>query len=122
MDHYWKNETNTISVDYRWKNPSWNTVSIKCSNIPEKVIEGSEEEFITEHYWGYSKLNNVKTNEYQVEHKKWEVYKTEALKVNVDFGINYGLEFSFLSTSEPASSFLAEGSSIIVRQGRRIIS
>ena len=35
---------------------------------------GSEAEFITEHYWGYTRQRDGRTLEYQVEHAPWRVW------------------------------------------------
>ena len=33
------------------------------------------EEFITEHYWGYTAQRNGGCTEYKVEHPRWNVWK-----------------------------------------------
>ena len=81
---------------------------------------GSEEEFITEHYWGYTRLNELTTLEYGVEHPRWEVYKTKDYTIQIDFEKNYGKAFSFLHNQNPDSVFLAEGSFIKVKGGKKI--
>ena len=79
-----------------------------------EIEPNSDTEFITEHYWGYAKVNEQKSNEYEVTHPKWEVYKVIDYEVDVDFGTVYGEEFEFLNTSSPNSVMLAEGSEITV--------
>ena len=37
------------------------------------VAVGSEEEFITEHYWGYVRGKRGTTTEYRVAHPRWRV-------------------------------------------------
>lgn len=81
---------------------------------------GSEEEFITEHYWGFARMTGQKTTEYGVEHPRWEVYKMKTYGIDVDFGNIYGQEFEFLKNEVPKSVFLAEGSEIKVKKGRVI--
>ena len=80
---------------------------------------GSEEEFITEHYWGYTKIGLNRTSEYGVEHPRWEAYPVKQYKIEVDFGINYGSDFAFLNHAEPDSVMLAEGSEIRVLKGKK---
>ena len=42
-------------VAYRWKLARrWNELSVQCHGDPLPLAEGSEEQFIAEHYWGYS--------------------------------------------------------------------
>ena len=89
-------------------------------NQPVDIIDGSEEEFITEHFWGYTKIANQKTSEYGVEHPRWQVFDTKSYSINVDFSIVYGQAFAFLSNENPVSVFLAEGSEILVKRGRSL--
>lgn len=119
MTHSWKANDDLLSVEYRWKKKEWNSFSVNASVEPGKIENGSEEEFITEHYWGYTKVNN-KTSEYEVEHPRWEVYETKDYSVDVNFGDVYGPEFDFLKEERPLSVFLAEGSQIKVKSGRAI--
>lgn len=119
MGHSWNAGSDSLSIEYRWKKKSWNSFKVEASLSPEKIGSGSEEEFITEHYWGYTKVNNA-TSEYQVEHPKWDVYKVNSHSIDVDFGDVYGRQFDFLKSEKPLSVFLAEGSEIKVNSGRSI--
>lgn len=120
MQHKWKTEGDTLHVEYRWKKSTWNTFAVQAQPKSIPLETGSEAEFITEHYWGYTKINSYKTSEYQVEHPQWEIYPVKNYTVNVDFAGIYGEEFAFLSTEKPVSVFLAEGSPIRVMRGKRI--
>lgn len=120
MQHTWETEANTLKVEYRWKKSLWHTFSVEADSKAIPLKTGSEAEFITEHYWGYTKINTHKTSEYQVEHPRWEIYPTRNYSIDVDFGKVYGSGFSFLSTEKPVSVFLAEGSEIKVKAGKRI--
>jgi uncharacterized protein YqjF (DUF2071 family) len=120
MQHTWETEANTLKVEYRWKKSLWHTFSVEADSNAVPLEAGSEAEFITEHYWGYTKINAQKTSEYQVEHPRWEIYPTRNYSIDVDFGKVYGSGFSFLSTEKPVSVFLAEGSEIKVKAGKRI--
>jgi uncharacterized protein YqjF (DUF2071 family) len=81
---------------------------------------GSHEAFIIEHYWGYTKRGETRTDEYKVEHPNWELYATRHPKIKVNFGRWYGNEFAFLNDAEPYSVVLAKGSPISVYFGERI--
>ena len=72
----------------------------------------SEEEFIAEHYWGYTKYNENKTYEYEVNHPRWEIFKVLNYTIDCDFSGIYGTEFSFLSNAVPSSVFMAKGSEV----------
>ncbi len=82
--------------------------------------EGSHGEFIIEHYWGYTARGNERTDEYKVEHPKWELFDIESSEIEVDFGATYGNRFSFLSDTEPYSLLMAKGSEISVYKGKKI--
>jgi uncharacterized protein YqjF (DUF2071 family) len=119
MKHVWIAQENQLKVDYSWKNGSWHNFSVTASSKAEEIRIGSEEEFITEHYWGYTKIGNNKTSEYGVEHPRWKTYPIKDYKINVDFGINYGDDFVFLNNVTPDSVMLAEGSEIRVLKGKK---
>ena len=82
--------------------------------------ENSHGEFIIEHYWGYTKRNESRTDEYRVEHPKWELFEAAEPRIGVHFGATYGEEFEFLSTLTPRSVLLAAGSKITVYKGKPI--
>ena len=121
MRHQWLKDPLTQTIAYRWKkNNKWNHIKVETEYALLPIDVGSEEEFITEHYWGYTKINDHKTSEYGVEHPRWEVYKTKNFEVNVDFTENYGQDFSFLQQQEPSSVFVVEGSFIEVKKGKML--
>ncbi|NOT74036.1 MAG: DUF2071 domain-containing protein [Cyclobacteriaceae bacterium] len=117
MDHIHEIDGNSLQTTYRWKKQHWNSLTVITSKEPYDIAEGSEEEFITEHYWGYAKKIGNRTLEYGVEHPRWQVYKTKSYSIDVDFGKIYGPDFGFLNQQKPSSVFLAEGSEIEVKRG-----
>lgn len=120
MKHLWQTSGNNLTVEYQWKKKRWNSFKMITELTANSIEANSEEEFITEHYWGYAKVDDKKTSEYGVEHPKWQVYKTIEYSIDVDFGAVYGNEFKFLNTEKPKSVFLAEGSEIKVKMGRAL--
>ncbi len=120
MAHSWVKTDNDLTVEYKWKKKNWNSLSVTADTTPVPINKDSEEEFITEHYWGYAKISDNKTSEYQVQHPRWEVYPVKSYAVDVDFANIYGAEFDFLKNEKSVSVFLAEGSAISVMQGRKI--
>jgi hypothetical protein len=83
--------------------------------------QGSFEEFIFEHYYGYTKVNEHKTLEYKVEHPSWEINKINNYQINCDFKLFYGAPFKVLNDSKPFSVMLAEGSDVRVKWKRNEI-
>ena len=121
MGHSWHKNKNEWHVDYRLKhNKKWQDFGVVASDIPEPIRENTETEFITEHYWGYTKIDNNRSFEYRVKHPKWEKYPVKEYHLNIDFGSIYGKRFQFLNDEEPASVMLAEGSTVSVEERNRI--
>lgn len=80
----------------------------------------SEAEFITEHYWGYTRQRDGGTLEYQVEHPPWRVWTAADSWFSGDAGSLYGPDFGALLSSPPRSAFVAVGSPVVVHHGRRL--
>jgi len=119
MRHSWIYHADFQRVEYQWKKRRWNSFSVTAGKLATPIIEGSEEEFITEHYWGYTRIDAVHSAEYGVEHPRWDVYPVIEYSIDVDFASVYGHEFGFLQQAVPKSVFLAEGSVIKVMHGKR---
>ncbi|MCC7439202.1 MAG: DUF2071 domain-containing protein [Armatimonadetes bacterium] len=109
------------SVEYGWKpNEHWNSIAVQTSGPPQPIADGSEEEFITEHYWGYARQRDGGTAEYQVEHPRWMVRACPSSQLVCDAEQLYGAQLAQAVSGPPCSAFMAEGSEIIVRTGVRI--
>ncbi len=120
MAHYISSESGSTTIGYIWEcKNAVNEIKFTTNNKKQSLIKGSNEEFITEHYWGYSKGKEA-TVEYAVEHPQWNIFDCLDYKVNCAFGEVYGNEFEFLEKQEPSSVFMAEGSEIVVRKGTKI--
>lgn len=121
MKHLWHVENGERTVEYKWeKYGKWHSIKVQADKEHHTIEPNSETEFITEHYWGYAKVNKNKSNEYEVTHPKWDAYTVKNYEIDIDFGVIYGNEFEFLNTSIPASVMLAEGSQITVENKRTI--
>lgn len=109
-------------VRYVWeKGGVSNSLSIERGELSGVPADGSHGEFIIEHYWGYTKRGETRTDEYRVEHPKWRLFSADNANIDVDFERTYGDRFSFLSKQEPFSVLLAEGSEIGVYRGQTLI-
>jgi uncharacterized protein YqjF (DUF2071 family) len=120
MRHHWQQTKESLTVEYQWKKTNWQSLKIVTAPEPMPIAVGSEEEFITEHYWGYTKRRDGRTSEYGVEHPRWLVYPMQSYQINADFAAMYGASFGFLHSQQPQSVFLAEGSDIVVK-GKRVL-
>jgi uncharacterized protein YqjF (DUF2071 family) len=107
---------------------SWGTENQECklhakaSGAPSLPATGSLEQFITEHYWGYSRQPDGGTMEYQVTHDPWKVWTTTQAQFGGNTSDLYGGELSRLMTKAPSSAFIADGSTVQVFRGRKLPS
>ncbi len=109
----------TKNIRYEWKlNKAWNHLAVNASKANEEMLPGSIEEFIFEHYYGYTKINDQLSQEYKVNHPRWQVNKVVDYSIDCDFKSMYGDDFSFLSNHKPHSVIIAEGSPITVNWKR----
>ncbi|MGD9562820.1 MAG: YqjF family protein [Pyrinomonadaceae bacterium] len=108
-------------VRYSWsRGECSNTLSVERGASLGVPAAGSHGEFIIEHYWGYTKRGPNRTDEYKVEHPKWELFATKTPQVEVDFRKTYGEDFISLNKAKPYSTLLALGSDISVYKGKTI--
>ena len=108
-------------VQYRWwADGKEEHIGVEALGHPQELTEGSEQQFITEHYWGYTRQRDGGTVEYQVEHPPWRVWETVSSHSQIDVPSRYGASFAEALTAPPLSAFLAEGSPVTVRRPRRI--
>ncbi len=111
----------SLSVRYDWRHGKvWQSLAVEASPMAQPIEAGSEEEFITEHYWGYTKRRNGITSAYEVRHPRWQVYPVRNYEIVADFGALYGPAFAGLNGQQPASILLAEGSEVSVHSGVRL--
>lgn len=121
MKHEIKIKDDSRTFIYQWKlNNTWNTIHVETQKNPIAIEPNSEAEFITEHYFGYSKINDEETYEYEVTHPRWQQYEVIQNKSIIDFEVVYGKEFSFIKEVQPTSVFLAVGSKITIEGKRKI--
>jgi uncharacterized protein len=109
------------TVAYHWRRSgSWEGVAATCAGPPALPEEGSEEAFIAEHYWGYSRQPDGGTIEYQVEHPRWRVRRAATSGLDCDATSLYGAVFAAALAGAPSSAFVAEGSDVVVHRGRKL--
>ncbi len=121
MKHFYTKNENEIQLGYHWKfKNKWNKLEATADIEALPMQPGSEEEFIAEHYWGYSKYNTQTTFEYAVQHPSWKVYPVKNYVIDCDFVGLYGPSFSFLQDAKPGSIFMAQGSAISILKKRTL--
>lgn len=108
-------------VEYGWKSDAnWNAVAVEPTGAGTPLVAGSLEEFITEHYWGYTAQRDGSTIEYRVEHPSWRVWQARTAALTGDHVRLYGASLAAAIAGPPDSAFLAEGSAISVSLPRRL--
>jgi uncharacterized protein YqjF (DUF2071 family) len=121
MKHQVKQDESAMFAEYAWRSgPDWSRINIRADGSPELPAEGSPEQFITEHFWGYSVQTGGTTVEYQVAHPRWRVWSGRDATFEGDVAELYGRELAAIVTGLPSSAFLAEGSEVTVFRGQKI--
>ncbi|MEY3717577.1 MAG: hypothetical protein RL285_1452 [Bacteroidota bacterium] len=105
----------TKLIQYDWKmGETWNHMEVKARTAQREMDRGSLEEFIFEHYFGYTRINENRSQEYRIHHPRWMVNDVLEASVDCDFAAMYGKAFAHLSPEPPRSVIIAEGSAISV--------
>jgi len=103
--------------EYSWKFAgAWHRLGAAVRGEPQVIEPGSEQEFIFEHYWGYTRQRNGATVEYEVEHPRWRAWTAERAWLDCDAHELYGKPFATPLSQRPRSAFVAEGSKVCVRR------
>ncbi|MBL0937726.1 MAG: DUF2071 domain-containing protein [Gemmatimonadaceae bacterium] len=109
------------TVSYEWRERgTWVGFGARTDGAPNSVMVGSEAEFITEHYWGYTRQRDGSTVEYRVDHPRWRVWDATDAHILGDLSTTYGSEFAALLHGAPRTAFVAQGSDIIVYPPRHL--
>jgi len=88
---------------------------------PARRLEtGSEAEFITEHYWGYTRQRDQSTLEYRVELPPWALWPAADPVFDGPGQGLHGGGLGELLSGPPRSAFVAVGSDVAVQVGARI--
>ena len=121
MEHFHHESDIGLETGYKWRNnKKLHTLTATSHKKSSPMCVGSEEEFIAEHYWGFTKVNSTKTYAYQVQHPRWEIFHVTDYKIDCDFNDLFGKEFSFLKGDKPSSVFMAKGSEVKIFHKRTL--
>ncbi len=107
-------------LEYAWQLSSrWNRIVARVASPLALPAAGSLEEFIVEHYWGYSHGRHGGTHEYQVAHVPWRVAAADKITWDCDVVANYESPLGEYLAMQPTTAIIAEGSPIQVFRGTR---
>ena len=119
MRHNLEHKDGRLFAEYQWRRGRrWETLAMTAAGEPQNAAQGSHEEFITEHYWGYTARRSG-CSEYRVEHPRWRLWNAGTTKFDADVATLYGPQFVETLAAPPASAFIAEGSPIEVHRRLR---
>jgi uncharacterized protein YqjF (DUF2071 family) len=111
------------SASYFWRyNGRENYLKVITRGAARPLVDGSLQEFITEHYWGYARQRDGSTMEYAVEHPRWRIWETQTAEFHCDVAGLYGENFCQILNRPPASAFLADGSEVKVHKGINLMT
>ena len=121
MKHHVCTDGSKKTVKFQWQvKNQWCQLTAQAMGAPELPREGSLEQFITEHYWGYSNQRRGGSFEYHVSHVPWRVWVSTAARFEGDASGLYGAELGRVLQGHPSSAFIADGSPVTVFKGRKL--
>ena len=126
MRHHIGGESPKKTVAYEWQmkggktKNQWCSLSAQATSAPQLPQEGSLEQYITEHYWGYSAQRDGASVEYHVSHEPWKVSAGANAGFKGDMAELYGAELDRIIQRPPDSTFIADGSAVTVFRGSKL--
>lgn len=109
------------AVAFRWRHGGRRfALEAGVSGPAQALVPGSEAEFITEHYWGYTRQRDGGTLEYEVAHPRWAVWTADTARFDGTADRLYGSDLARILSAPPRSAFVAVGSAVSVFAGRRL--
>ena len=110
-----------VSVEYAWRvGDEWCGMRLFPEGEPYAPEPGSEEEFITNHHWGYTPRRLGGTSEYRVRHPAWRVCRGAHGLIVGDLAGLYGDDFAEVLARAPHSAYFADGSKVAVHRPVRV--
>jgi uncharacterized protein len=109
------------SVEYSWeyKRQPYRMRGL-ASGSGSRANEGSLEQFISEHYWGYTRRHDGSSLEYHVSHDPWRIWRVTDATFEGNAASLYGAELGRVIARAPDSAFIADGSPVLVFAGNKI--
>jgi len=121
MSHAISQQSGGPRVEYSWRlGHCANRLAVAAAGAARALTEGSLDEFVSEHYWGYCAQPGGGTMEYHVAHPRWRVWDVTRAEFSGDAAALYGAELAGVLSRPPDSAFLAEGSAVTVYDGRKL--
>jgi uncharacterized protein YqjF (DUF2071 family) len=108
-------------ASYSWRvGKTRYSISGRAIGPAQPARPGADAEFVTEHYWGYTRQRDGTTLEYPVEHPRWQIWETALATWDGPPEELYGPALGPLVAAPPRSTFMAVGSEVAVYPGSRL--
>jgi uncharacterized protein len=121
MRHRIESDGINKAAEYQWQvGDQWCRLWAQTAGIPTRPQEGSLEQFIAEHYWGYSAQRTRSSLEYHVAHVPWQVWATAKAGFEGEASALYGDELATVLRRPPNCAFVADGSPVTVFTGKTV--
>jgi uncharacterized protein YqjF (DUF2071 family) len=121
MRHHTRSSEMGTEADYEWLGAAgWSGVHLSAEGSPAPIRAGSEEAFIAEHDWGYTRQRDGSTVEYEVRHPKWKIWSARTARFAGNAMDVYPAQLATTLSRQPDSAFLADGSAVTVHSPRRL--
>jgi uncharacterized protein len=95
-------------------------VALHVDGDSHELVSGSQEEFLSQRSWGYTRQRNKGTIEYRVDHPRWRIWSGARHELEGPLRTFYEEPFPSILSRVPTSVFIADGSLVTVHMPERI--
>jgi uncharacterized protein YqjF (DUF2071 family) len=95
-------------------------LALHVDGSAQDIAAGSEEEFLSQRGWGYTRQRDGGTIEYRVEHPRWRVWPHAQYELEGPLEEFYDQPFASILRGPSASAFVTDGSAVAVHMPERI--
>ena len=105
-----------LAYGWTWRGAAFR-ISATVSGSPRSVARPSETAFVTERYWGYTRLRHGRSREYRVDHPPWQVWPACEARYQVERAPGFGGPLGVVLAGEPGSVCAVPGSAVTMYRG-----
>lgn len=107
-------------LTYSWGRELEHSITATTAGEFQELQAGTLEEYILEHYYGYTPQRDGSTIEYRVQHPKWMHKPAANVQVSPEVASFYGETFAPVLSAKTHSAYVAAGSPVSVSMPRRL--
>ena len=101
---------NDEGIEYMWGD--WNVAGGKFASGLKDWEKGSEEEFVSDHFWAYKEMSVAQTCEFEVWHREWKMRELADVNAVIDIESLYGAGWAGAMNPKPSTVFYLDGSAV----------